>query len=137
MTGPGHTGFSEDDSVAVVTTSFAATPDPRLEQIMTSPVVESPRREPGADISFDHNGDPCVFSGRVRSSDGTPLPGARVDVWQASGAGYSDVQQPDVQPERNLRGLFVANPAPVTDPVLRRLLTNALVGTAPTAHPSA
>jgi maleylacetate reductase len=30
-----------------------------------------------------------------------------------------------------------ANPAPVTDPVLRHLLTNALVGTAPTAHPSA
>jgi maleylacetate reductase len=30
-----------------------------------------------------------------------------------------------------------ANPAPVTDPVLHRLLTNALVGTAPTAHPSA
>jgi catechol 1,2-dioxygenase len=72
-------------------------------------MVESPRRELGADISLDHNGDPCVFSGRVRSSDGSPLPGARVDVWQANGAGYYDVQQPDVQPERNLRGLFVAD----------------------------
>jgi catechol 1,2-dioxygenase len=72
-------------------------------------MVESPRRELGANISLDHNGEPCVFAGRVRSSDGTPLPGARVDVWQANGAGYYDVQQPDVQPERNLRGLFVTD----------------------------
>ena len=69
-------------------------------------MVESPQRELGSTISLDHNGEPCVFAGQVRSSDGTPLPGARVDVWQANGAGYYDVQQPDVQPERNLRGLF-------------------------------
>jgi catechol 1,2-dioxygenase len=72
-------------------------------------MVESPHRELGANISLDHNGEPCVFAGQARSSDGTPLPGARVDVWQANGAGYYDVQQPDVQPERNLRGLFVAD----------------------------
>ncbi|TVT60936.1 6-chlorohydroxyquinol-1,2-dioxygenase [Amycolatopsis rhizosphaerae] len=72
-------------------------------------LVESPPRELGADISLDRNGDPCVFAGQVRSSDGTPLAGARVDVWQANGAGYYDVQQPGVQPERNLRGLFVTD----------------------------
>ncbi|MFC7582615.1 dioxygenase [Nonomuraea antimicrobica] len=72
-------------------------------------MVESPRRELGSDISLDHNGEPCVFAGQVRSFDGTPLPGARVDVWQANGAGFYDVQQPDVQPERNLRGLFAAD----------------------------
>ncbi|GAA4639349.1 hypothetical protein GCM10023196_100610 [Actinoallomurus vinaceus] len=72
-------------------------------------MVESPPRELGANISLDHNGEPCVFAGQVRSSDGTPLPGARVDVWQANGAGYYDVQQPEVQPERNLRGLFVTD----------------------------
>ena len=72
-------------------------------------MVESPPRELGADISLDHVGEPCVFAGRVASADGTPLPGARVDVWQANGAGYSDVQQPGVQPERNLRGLFTAD----------------------------
>ncbi|MTD52812.1 intradiol ring-cleavage dioxygenase [Amycolatopsis pithecellobii] len=69
-------------------------------------MVESPPRDLGANISLDGNGEPCVFAGQVRSSDGTPLAGARVDVWQANGAGYYDVQQPDVQPERNLRGLF-------------------------------
>lgn len=46
-----------------------------------------------------------VRSGRGRS----PLAGARVDVWQANGAGFYDVQQPDLQPERNLRGVFVAD----------------------------
>ncbi|NIH88361.1 dioxygenase [Amycolatopsis granulosa] len=72
-------------------------------------MVESPRRELGANISLDGNGEPCVFAGQIRSADGTPLPGALVDVWQANGAGYYDVQQPDVQPERNLRGLFSAD----------------------------
>lgn len=72
-------------------------------------MVESPRRDLGANICLDASGDPCVFAGRVSSADGTPLPGAVVDVWQANGAGYYDVQQPGIQPERNLRGLFTAD----------------------------
>ena len=32
------------------------------------------------------------MSGRVRSVDGTPLPGAVIDVWQADEAGFYDVQ---------------------------------------------
>ena len=39
----------------------------------------------------------------------TPLAGATVDVWQANDDGFYDVQQPGVQPERNLRGLFTAD----------------------------
>jgi protocatechuate 3,4-dioxygenase beta subunit len=50
-----------------------------------------------------------VFAGQVRSSAGTPLPGALIDVWQANGSGFYDVQQPDLQPERNLRGLFTTD----------------------------
>lgn len=72
-------------------------------------MVSSPARDLGANISLDAVGEPCVFAGQVRSVDGTPLAGARVDVWQANGAGFYDVQQPDLQPERNLRGLFVAD----------------------------
>ncbi|MBU8824870.1 dioxygenase family protein [Mycolicibacterium goodii] len=72
-------------------------------------MVSSPACELGANISLDAVGEPCVFAGQVRSVDGTPLAGARVDVWQANGAGFYDVQQPDLQPERNLRGLFVAD----------------------------
>jgi protocatechuate 3,4-dioxygenase beta subunit len=72
-------------------------------------VSGSPPRELGADISLDGEGEPCVITGQVRSLDGTPLPGAALDVWQANGAGFYDVQQPDVQPEHNLRGLFTAD----------------------------
>lgn len=72
-------------------------------------MVSSPRRDLGDNISLDAVGEPCVFAGQVRSADGVPLGGARVDVWQANGAGFYDVQQPDVLPERNLRGLFVAD----------------------------
>jgi protocatechuate 3,4-dioxygenase beta subunit len=72
-------------------------------------MVESPPRDLGADISLDRTGDLCVLTGRVRTADGTPLPGAQVDIWQANGEGYYDVQQPGVQPERNLRGLFTTD----------------------------
>lgn len=69
-------------------------------------MVDSPPRELGATISLDGRGEACVFAGQVRSADGTPLAGALVDVWQANAEGFYDVQQPGVQPERNLRGLF-------------------------------
>ncbi|MEU0202158.1 MULTISPECIES: intradiol ring-cleavage dioxygenase [unclassified Streptomyces] len=72
-------------------------------------LTESPVRELGADIDLVGGGEPCVVSGRVRSADGTPLPGARVDVWQADDKGFYDVQQPGVQPSGNGRGLFTAD----------------------------
>lgn len=72
-------------------------------------MTESPVRELGADIDLVGGGEPCVVSGRVRSADGTPLPGAVLDVWQASAEGYYDVQQPGVQPPGNGRGLFTAD----------------------------
>ncbi|GAA2521483.1 hydroxyquinol 1,2-dioxygenase [Streptomyces levis] len=72
-------------------------------------LTESPVRELGDDIDLVGGGEPCVVSGRVRSADGTPLPGAAVDVWQADDQGYYDVQQPGVQPAGNGRGLFTAD----------------------------
>jgi protocatechuate 3,4-dioxygenase beta subunit len=72
-------------------------------------VVDSPVRELGADIFLDHHGIPCVVAGRVLGVDGEALPGALVEVWQANGDGCYDVQQPGVQPELNLRGLFTAD----------------------------
>jgi hydroxyquinol 1,2-dioxygenase len=71
-------------------------------------VVKSPRRELGETIDFVGTGTPCVVRGRVLSADGTPLPGAELDVWQANEQGFYDVQQPDVQPRANGRGLFTA-----------------------------
>jgi protocatechuate 3,4-dioxygenase beta subunit len=74
-------------------------------------VVESPARELGDTIDLVGTGMPCVVTGRVVSVDGTPLPGAELDVWQANEQGFYDVQQPDVQPRTNGRGLFTADDA--------------------------
>jgi protocatechuate 3,4-dioxygenase beta subunit len=72
-------------------------------------MIESPRRELGESIDFIGTGPPCVVRGRVLSADGTPLPGAELDVWQANDQGFYDVQQPGVQPRANGRGLFTAD----------------------------
>jgi hydroxyquinol 1,2-dioxygenase len=72
-------------------------------------VVESPARELGDTIDLAGGGEPCVVTGRVVSVDGAPLPGAVLDVWQANDKGFYDVQEPDVQPAGNGRGLFTAD----------------------------
>lgn len=69
----------------------------------------SPPRELGASIDEVGRAEPCLVTGQVVSVDGTPLPGARIDVWQADEDGFYDVQRPDVQPPGNGRGLFTAD----------------------------
>jgi catechol 1,2-dioxygenase len=71
-------------------------------------MVTSPRRALGDTIDLVGTGPQCILQGRVLSADGTPLPGAELDVWQANDHGFYDVQQPDVQPPGNGRGLFTA-----------------------------
>ena len=63
--------------------------------------------EMGFDICRDGKGEPCVVSGRVADAGGRPIEGAVLDVWQTNGDGRYDVQQPDEQPEHNMRGKFV------------------------------
>ena len=72
-------------------------------------MVASPRRALGDSIDLVGTGPQCVLEGRVLSAGGTPLPGAVLDVWQANDQGFYDVQQPDVQPPGNGRGLFTAD----------------------------
>ena len=62
-------------------------------------------------IALHGKGEPCLVTGTVRGADGAPLAGASVDVWQASEEGWYDVQQPGVQPDGNLRGLFTTDAA--------------------------
>jgi protocatechuate 3,4-dioxygenase beta subunit len=80
------------------------------EPTVTGPfhVVASPPRALGDTIALDGKGEPCLVTGQVTGPAGEPLAGAQVDVWQASAEGFYDVQQPGIQPERNLRGLFTA-----------------------------
>lgn len=72
-------------------------------------VAGAPPRENGANICLDGGGQPCVVSGRVVSACGAPIAGAELDVWQTNGEGFYDVQQPDAQPEMNLRGRFTTD----------------------------
>ncbi|XRQ07351.1 dioxygenase [Actinomadura welshii] len=69
-------------------------------------MVESPPRALGDSIDLVGEAEPCVVSGRVLGTDGTPLPDAEVDVWQCNEQGFYDVQQPGAQPAGNGRGLF-------------------------------
>ena len=62
----------------------------------------------GANISQDGRGEPTVVSGRVLSTDGTPIPNALLDVWETNENGLYEQQDPD-QPDMNLRGKFRAD----------------------------
>ena len=66
----------------------------------------SPMRAAGDDIASDKGGGaPLTVRGSVRDVSGRPIPGAVVDVWQASPVGLYENQDPS-QPEHNLRGRF-------------------------------
>ncbi len=70
-------------------------------------VEGAPVRKMGANISLDGKGELCLFEGKVIDLHGNPIEGARVDVWSDNADGYYDVQQPDIQPKWNNRGIFI------------------------------
>ena len=53
---------------------------------------DAPAAEQGADIAGDAPGEPMDVDVLVTSTDGTPVAGARVDIWQADEDGLYDVQ---------------------------------------------
>ncbi len=63
-------------------------------------VEGSPYVENGGDLADGAPGPPRLFSGRVRSADGTPLAGAHVEVRQADDDGFYDVQVPGLDEPR-------------------------------------
>ncbi|SEF14982.1 hydroxyquinol 1,2-dioxygenase [Rhizobiales bacterium GAS191] len=69
-------------------------------------VSDAPRRQNGANICLDGKGQPLVVHGHVTDTQGGPIAGALLDVWQTNEDGFYDVQQKGVQPEMNLRGIF-------------------------------
>ncbi len=70
-------------------------------------VKDAPRRQMGDTICLDGKGETCLFEGQVLDLTGRPVFGATVDVWSDNADGFYDVQQPDVQPKGNNRGVFV------------------------------
>ena len=65
-----------------------------------APVLDAPFELPHRP---DEPGDPTVFSGRVTDSEGNPIAGANLDVWQADAEGRYSGFMPG-PPEGNLRG---------------------------------
>jgi catechol 1,2-dioxygenase len=88
-----------------------------VESLATEPtilgpfyVAESPWREFGASmVEYDDGGEPTILRGVVTDGDGSPIPGAVIDVWQNAATGFYAVQQPEEQPATNLRGRYLSN----------------------------
>jgi catechol 1,2-dioxygenase len=73
-------------------------------------VDDAPAREMGDSIALDGKGESCLFEGRILGLDGKPVTGARLSVWSDNADGFYDVQQPNIQPKGNNRGVFVIGP---------------------------
>ncbi len=69
-------------------------------------VEGAPELPMGADICLDQKGEPMFVHGRILDTEGRPVAGAKIDVWQANDEGFYDVQQKGIQPDFNLRGVF-------------------------------
>lgn len=68
--------------------------------------ADIPQLALGSTISLDGIGERLDVSGGVRDLDGNPIADAEIITWQANAQGLYENQQPDLQPEFNLRGLF-------------------------------
>ncbi|MDQ4112581.1 MAG: hydroxyquinol 1,2-dioxygenase [Actinomycetota bacterium] len=56
-------------------------------------VEDSPAIELGDDMAFGAPGEPCWVTGTVTGTDGKPLVGAKIEVWEADEDGLYDVQR--------------------------------------------
>ena len=79
-------------------------PDGATENTVLGPfyVHGAPEIPLGGDMAAGWNGEPTVVSGRVLATDGTPIGGALLDLWQSNAEGYYDVQLRDLG-DRQLR----------------------------------
>jgi hydroxyquinol 1,2-dioxygenase len=58
-------------------------------------VEGAPQIPLGGDIAGGAAGQPCWVEGAVTGTDGKPVPGALIEVWEADGDGFYDVQYGD------------------------------------------
>jgi hydroxyquinol 1,2-dioxygenase len=58
-------------------------------------VEDAPEIPNGGDMSFGAAGQPCWVEGTVTDTHGTPIPNARIEVWEADEDGFYDVQYDD------------------------------------------
>jgi hydroxyquinol 1,2-dioxygenase len=58
-------------------------------------VADAPQIQIGGDIAGGAAGEPCWVEGTVTDTEGNPLEGARIEVWEADEDGFYDVQYAD------------------------------------------
>ena len=58
-------------------------------------VQDAPEIPIGGDIAGGAAGQPCWVEGTVTDTEGRPVPGARIEVWEADEDGFYDVQYTD------------------------------------------
>jgi hydroxyquinol 1,2-dioxygenase len=58
-------------------------------------VEDAPHVDNGGDIAAGATGQPCWVEGTVTDTSGAPVPGARIEVWEADEDGFYDVQYGD------------------------------------------
>jgi hydroxyquinol 1,2-dioxygenase len=58
-------------------------------------VDDAPEIPHGGNIAGGAAGQPCWVEGTVTDTDGRPVPGARIEVWEADEDGFYDVQYTD------------------------------------------
>jgi hydroxyquinol 1,2-dioxygenase len=71
-------------------------------------IAGSPEFKDGADMAKGAPGIPCVVSGTVRGTDGRPVGGALLDLWQTDGEGLYEAQR-DTKDAAWMRGLYRSN----------------------------
>lgn len=71
--------------------------------------ADAPLLPLGANLCRNGLGDPLAVNGRVSGLEGKPIGGAEIEVWHADASGRYENQDPDNQPEHNLRGRLVGD----------------------------
>jgi protocatechuate 3,4-dioxygenase beta subunit len=56
---------------------------------------DAPEIPNGGDIAGGASGQPCWVEGTVTTTEGQPVPGARIEVWEADDEGFYDAQYSD------------------------------------------
>lgn len=67
-------------------------------------------RQMGDNISLDGKGESWLYVGCVLDVEGHPVESALADVWSDNSDGFYSVQQPEIQPKWNNRGIFITAP---------------------------
>ncbi len=119
LTAVGHTCDSERQEFILLSDVLGVSslveeinaPDGATEATVLGPFYRpgAPARAMGEQIARPQDGSPALVLGRVEDPAGQPVAGATLQVWQCSGNGLYDTQDPG-QPPFNLRGVFVTPP---------------------------